>query len=103
MTFAACFDSLWMYQAYPLGTDKCQVVQTVGFPKETLEVTDFEQRALAYYQRIDCALEEDLPFLKEQQVGLTSPFARQGRFSALEPSVGNFACWYAEVMQQGIQ
>jgi len=100
MTFAACFDSLWMYQVYPLGIDRCQVVQTVGFPEASLGIADFEQRAQAYYQRIDFALQEDLPFLRQQQIGLNSAFARQGRFSALEPSVGNFACWYAEVMRQ---
>ncbi len=29
--------------------------------------------------------------LERQQAGLTSPFARQGRFSYLEPSVAAFA------------
>jgi hypothetical protein len=29
---------------------------------------------------------------------MTSPFARQGRFGELEPSVANFAFWYADQM-----
>ncbi len=98
LTFAACFDSLWMYQAYPVTVDRCHVVQTICFPQASLEMPNFEARAEAYCQRIDTALEEDLPFLEAQQQGLASPFARQGRFSALEPSVANFACWYADKM-----
>lgn len=98
LTFAACFDSLWMYQAYPVNAGCCKVIQTIAFPRASTQRGDFSARAQTYYRRIDMALEEDLPFLREQQAGLTSRFARQGRFSALEPSVGNFACWYAEVM-----
>lgn len=101
LTFAACFDSLWMYQAYPLAANRCHVVQTICFPHASLETENFQARADAYYQRIDTALDEDLPFLVAQQQGLSSPFARQGRFSALEPSVGNFACWYANLLGQG--
>ena len=98
LTFAACFDSLWMYQAYPVNADRCRVIQTIAFPRASTERDDFAARAPTYYRRIDTAIEEDLPFLREQQTGIASRFARQGRFSALEPSVGNFACWYAEVM-----
>ena len=98
LTFAACFDALWMYQAYPVSTDCCKVTQTIAFPGPSVERADFAARAEIYYRRIDTALAEDLPFLREQQAGLASPFARQGRFSALEPGVGNFACWYAETM-----
>jgi phenylpropionate dioxygenase-like ring-hydroxylating dioxygenase large terminal subunit len=41
-------------------------------------------------------IDEDIPVLENQQIGLGSPFARQGRFSSLEPSVASFARWYAE-------
>jgi hypothetical protein len=34
--------------------------------------------------------------LQQQQVGLNSKFAWQGRFAALEPSVGKFGYWYAQ-------
>ncbi len=98
LTFAACFDSLWMYQTYPLGSARCKVIQTIAFPGATTKSEGFSEAAEAYYDRIDIALQEDLPFLQQQQIGLSSRFSRQGRFSALEPSVGNFACWYAETM-----
>ena len=97
-TFAASNDSLWMYQALPLTADRCHVIQTVAFPEASTQLPDFADKSLAYYERIDTAIDEDLPFLIDQQQGLSSPYARQGRFSALEPSVGNFACWYAERM-----
>ncbi len=98
MTFAACSDSLWMYEVYPLTADCCHVVQTICFPGASITLADFEQKAQRYYDRIDEAIAEDLPFLEAQQQGLNSPLAKQGRFSALEPCVGHFACWYANQM-----
>ena len=101
-TFAACFDSFWMYQAFPLGPNRCQVLQTICFPTSSLQCDNFETKAQDYYARIDTAISEDLPFLEQQQIGLNSQYAKQGRFSALEPSVGNFACWYAERMREAL-
>lgn len=98
LTFAASFDALWAYQAYPVTAARTRVVQTIAFPMASTELPDFDARAQTYYRRIDLALEEDLPFLREQQTGIASRFAKQGRFSALEPSVANFANWYAKVM-----
>ncbi len=95
-TFALSQDSMWIYQALPISAGRCQVIQTICFPTESIELDDFEDRAQHYYARIDAALAEDLPFLQQQQLGLNSKFARQGRFAALEPSVGKFAYWYAQ-------
>jgi phenylpropionate dioxygenase-like ring-hydroxylating dioxygenase large terminal subunit len=95
-TFALSQDSMWMYQAFPLSADRCWIMQTISFPAESVALDDFDERARHYYERIDAALAEDLPFLQQQQVGLNSKFARQGRFAALEPSVGKFAYWYAQ-------
>jgi len=100
ITYALSQDSMWMYQAFPISADRCRVIQTICFPADTLALDDFEERAQHYYERIDAAVAEDLPFLLEQQVGLASSFARQGRFSALEPSVARFAYWYAQQMLQ---
>ena len=91
---------MWIYQAFPLTADRCQVIQTICFPAETVALDDFTQRAEHYYERIDAALAEDLPFLQQQQIGLASIFARQGRFSSLEPSVARFAYWYAQQLLQ---
>jgi hypothetical protein len=102
---------MWIYQATPLAADRCRVIQTICFPQASMELPDFEQRAAHYYERIDAAIAEDMPFLLEQQVGLASSFARPGRFSSLEPSVARFAWWYAQRMldrldaetEQGVQ
>ena len=45
---------------------------------------------------MDAAIEEDIPALENQQAGLRSPYAAQGRFSPLmEANVASFAKWYA--------
>jgi len=96
LTFALSQDSMWIYQAFPLAEDRCRVIQTICFPADSVALDDFEQRAQYYYDRIDAALAEDLPFLEQQQLGLNSPFSKPGRFGTLEPSVGKFAYWYAQ-------
>ena len=99
MTFAAGVDALWIYEAYPLSAGRCLVYQTACFPPETLARDDFDERVEAYYQRLDAALDEDIPALVNQQRGLSSPGARQGRFQPLlEPNVAGFAEWYAQEM-----
>ena len=100
MTYALSQDSMWIYQAFPLTADRCQVIQTICFPAETVALNSFAANAAHYYERIDAALAEDLPFLQQQQIGLASTFARQGRFSSLEPSVARFAYWYAQQLLQ---
>ncbi len=95
MTFAASSDCLWMYHVFPLSSARTRVMQTICFPADTVKLDEFKTKAEIYYQRIDLAVAEDIPALERQQTGIQSPYAVPGRFSALEPSVGNFACWYA--------
>jgi phenylpropionate dioxygenase-like ring-hydroxylating dioxygenase large terminal subunit len=97
MTFAAGKESLWVYEAYPLGPHRCEVRQTICFPTDTLRRPDFEERSAHYTHRLDAALEEDVAALENQHKGLVSPFAVPGRFSALmEPNVAAFARWCAD-------
>ena len=98
MTFAAGTDAMWVYEARPLAIDRCHVSMSVCFPRATIDAEGFAARADHYYQRMDEALEEDRGMLERQQAGMTSPFAKQGRFGELEPSVANFAFWYADQM-----
>ena len=99
VTFAASYDCLWMYHVYPIDAVSTEVVQTVCFPRASVERYDFDEKAKDYYERIDVAIAEDIPVLEKQQRGMESPHAIQGRFSALEPSVGNFACWYSDQLK----
>jgi phenylpropionate dioxygenase-like ring-hydroxylating dioxygenase large terminal subunit len=103
LTFAASTDSLWMYQTYPITPARSRIVQTICFPPDTVKEAGFESRVKHYYDRYDAALAEDIPFLEQQQVGLSSKFARPGRFSNLEPSVANFAYWYAEKLATALE
>jgi phenylpropionate dioxygenase-like ring-hydroxylating dioxygenase large terminal subunit len=99
LTFAASVESVWMFDVYPLSPGRCKVGMTICFTPEALALPDYESRAEKYFQRFDIALGEDLPVLEKQAIGLNSPFARPGRFSCLEPSIANFACWYAEKLR----
>ena len=99
MTFAACTDSIWIYEAYPLTPTRCQVYQTFCLPPESVALPDFEARVGQYYFRLDTALDEDIPALINHQRGLNSPYAKPGRFSPLmEANVASFAQWYAREM-----
>ena len=100
MTFAAGRDALWIYEANPIDAGRCHVTQTACFPAELAARPDFEALVAPYYHRLDAAIAEDIPALENQQRGLNSPFAQQGRFSPLlEANVASFARWYAEQMQ----
>jgi phenylpropionate dioxygenase-like ring-hydroxylating dioxygenase large terminal subunit len=108
MTFAAGTDALWVYEAYPLGVDRCRVVQSACFPPETLAEDGADAKLAAYHERLDAALDEDIPALINQHRGLSNPDATQGRFQPLlEPSVAAFARWYSAELghrepQQGV-
>ena len=99
MTFAANSDALWLYEAYPDGPDRCHVIQTACFHPATTALPDFDVRLASYLDRLDAALDEDIPALVNQHRGMTSPDARPGRFQPdLEPNVASFARWYAGMM-----
>ncbi len=96
MTFGAGSDALWIYEANPIDARRCHVTQTTCFPKQTIELPDFSALSEHYYHRMDAAIEEDVQALENQQRGLNSPLATQGRFSPiLEANVASFARWYA--------
>ena len=96
MTFAANCDALWCYEAYPMGPNKCKVIQTSCFPPETIALPEFKEKSAVYLDRLDAALAEDVPALVNQQMGMNCPDARAGRFQPdLEPNVAAFANWYA--------
>ena len=95
LTFAAGSEALWAYGAQPLGPGRCRVTQWVCFPPRTVASPGFEAKAERYYARMDEALAEDIAVLELQQLGMTSPFARAGRWSDLERGAAAFAAWYA--------
>lgn len=97
MTFAASTEAMWIYEAYPLGPDRCVVYQTICFPQQSVDLPNFEAKVKYYYERFDAAVGEDCVALKNQQLGLNSPFTLPGRYSvSMEPNVSMFANWYAK-------
>ncbi len=101
MSFAAGRDAMWMYEAYPIGADKCHVVQTSCFPPETLALEGVEAQLEAYLTRLDAAIDEDIPALESQHLGLKSPDATTGVLHPLlEANVARFAAWYAQQMNR---
>jgi phenylpropionate dioxygenase-like ring-hydroxylating dioxygenase large terminal subunit len=96
MVIATGAEGMWMYEVYPDGPDRCRCAQVVCFPPETVALERFADVAASYYERFDVAISEDIPVLEQQHRGMGSPFAEQGRFSYLEPSVARFAGWYAD-------
>ena len=99
VTFAAGAEGVWMYETYPLSPARTRVAMTACFAPQTVEGEGFGERARYYYERLDRAIDEDIPALENQQAGLSSPLARPGRFcERLEPSVARFAFWYAQRM-----
>lgn len=97
MAFAASTEAMWIYEAYPLGPQRCIAYQTLCFPKQAVELDDFETRVKYYYDRFDAAVAEDGVALENQQKGMASPFSKSGPFSpTMEPSVAAFARWYAD-------
>ncbi len=101
LTFAAGAEAVWVYETYPLGPGRCRVGMTACFAPETVAESGFDDRVQHYYDRLDAAIDEDIPALQDQQIGLASPFARPGRFSPmLEANVAGFARWYAERMTE---
>ena len=87
-------DSVWYLELQPQGPNHTRVVHGACFPSETVARADFEQKVPYYYKRWDTTLAEDNGIAARQQRGLSSPFARPGRFSHLEPLVPELAQWW---------
>lgn len=72
---------------------------TACFPRDVVAQHEFEDKVAHYYERLDAVIAEDIPALENQQIGLNSPVAVQGRVHPLlESNVAGFACWYAQQM-----
>jgi phenylpropionate dioxygenase-like ring-hydroxylating dioxygenase large terminal subunit len=96
MTFAASQEAIWVYEASPITSTSCRVRQSICFPKNTTTLPGFKEKSLAYYQRLDDALDEDIVALENQQKGLNKSTSLQGHFSTLmEANVSTFCEWYA--------
>ncbi len=104
LTFAASPEATWIYEALPITATKSQIALTLCFPQSSTKLDDFATKADFYYQRLIAAINEDIPALENQQLGLNSPLAQQGRYhELLEPNVAHFDFWYAEKMTKTVK
>ncbi len=100
LSFAASPEATWIYEALPITATQSQVSLTLCFPKSSSELNDFKTCADFYYDRLIAAINEDIPALENQQFGLNSPIAKQGRYhELLEPNVAHFDFWYANLIK----
>ncbi|MHB1216696.1 MAG: aromatic ring-hydroxylating oxygenase subunit alpha [Alphaproteobacteria bacterium] len=86
-------DCLWYVQINPRGPDRCVLTLGSCFHEETVARPDFAALAESYYRRLDVTTAEDVIITEEQQKGLSSPLARPGRLSHMEPIVHAFRQW----------
>ena len=86
-------DCVWWLETHPLGPNRMKLVVGSSFPKETVGRPDFEERIKYYYKRWDRSVDEDIKISEVQHAGVSSPLARQGRLSHLEPLVHKIANW----------
>lgn len=99
MTFGASADTVWVWDVWPDGPDRCRANLSLCFPPESMALDDFEDRLAGVDRRMRTAIDEDIIALERQQAGLASPHALPGQLSpTMEPCVGLFARWYAGKM-----
>jgi len=91
--FGCTIDCMWWLELHPLGPERTRLVVGSCFPEKALARADFEEVAANYYKRWDISIPEDNAVSALQQRGLSSPFARPGRLSSLEPLVHDFDNW----------
>ena len=94
MTYLACtIDTAWFLQLFPMGPTRTRLVHGACFPRDRLARSDFEDVAANYYKRWDLTIMEDIRASDAQQEGISSPFARPGRFCFREPLVHEIDNW----------
>ncbi|MBI3708703.1 MAG: hypothetical protein HY246_13645, partial [Proteobacteria bacterium] len=93
-TYLGCtIDCAWYLEIHPIAAGRMRLIHGAMFHRALLSRPDFEQHASNYYKRWDITTEEDNHACENQQRGLTSPFARAGRFSHREPLVHAIDNW----------
>ncbi len=91
--FGATRDCMWWLELHPLSASETRLIVGSCFPKSTVARNDFEETVQRYYKRWDISIPEDNAISDIQQRGLSSPFARPGRLTHLEPLVHDLANW----------
>jgi choline monooxygenase len=91
--FGATRDCMWWLELHPLSAARTRLIVGSCFPRRTVARPDFDEVVQRYYKRWDLSIPEDNEISDLQQRGLSSPFARPGRLTHLEPLVHDLANW----------
>jgi phenylpropionate dioxygenase-like ring-hydroxylating dioxygenase large terminal subunit len=91
--FCCTTDCMWYLEVHPLGPTRMKLIHGAVFPKVTVERDDFEEVVKKYYHRWDITAAEDNDISEIQQKGISSPLARPGRLSHMEPLVHTIGNW----------
>lgn len=86
-------DTVWWLELHPQGPNRTKLIVGSAFHKEAIARPDFEDKVKYYYKRWDKSIVEDNEVAGLQHEGVSSPFARPGRLSRLEPLVHHIANW----------
>jgi choline monooxygenase len=86
-------DTMWCFEAHPVGEARTRIVLTSCFPAQRFERPDFAALAANYYRRQDIVVQEDNDISEHQQRGLQSTHASPGRFSVKEKIVHALDNW----------
>jgi choline monooxygenase len=89
-------DTMWSFEAHPLGPTRTRIVLSSCFPAEHFERDDFAEVAARYYKRQDIVVREDNEISERQQRGLESFHAAPGRFSVKEKIVHALDNWVVD-------
>lgn len=89
-------DTMWSFEAHPLGPARTRIVLSSCFPAEHFERDDFAEVAARYYKRQDIVVQEDNDISQRQQRGLESFHAAPGRFSVKEKIVHALDNWVVD-------
>jgi phenylpropionate dioxygenase-like ring-hydroxylating dioxygenase large terminal subunit len=90
---AIATDTMWSFEAHPMGPTRTKIVLTSCFPAQRFEQPDFEEVAARYYRRQDIVVREDNDISELQQRGLHGLHAGPGRFSVKEKIVHALDNW----------
>lgn len=94
MTMLGCTtDTMWYLELRPHGPGRTTLVHGACFPRATVARPDFAEVSPRYFHRWDTTAAEDIEASQWQQVGLSSPLARPGRFSFRESLVHEIDNW----------
>jgi choline monooxygenase len=84
---------LAFHQLFPHGPGATTVVTWFCFPKSTASLPEFDHEVAAYYEMVEAFVPEDKRICGLTQRGLSSRFARAGRFSIHEQPCHSFSNW----------